>query len=243
MMKGNNQSGFTLIELLISMAIAGLLLSLMVLAFTGQSRSYNTQQDISTLQGDMKAALQLMSRDIRMAGYDPRGTGTFSITGATSTSFSSTQDLDGLITVGPDETVAYSLNGTTSLRRSTDGGVTFQPVIDNITNLGFEYLVVTAGATSTSPETRTWTNFSTATANTSAPASSTDLANIRAVNICLQGRTSRQTSTTADTGSFMAAFHLSDGTPNPVDWTPVSAVKGNFQWRTMCIEVTCRNLQ
>ena len=233
MIKAKNQSGLTLVELMISMVISGMLLAVMVLAFTAQSRTYNTQQEISTLQEDMKAALQLMSRDIRMAGYDPFGTAGSSIIAATATTFHATQDLDdsgGL--GGPEEDIFYSFvtpaaGSTASLSRSTNAGLP-QPVIDNLTHVGFEYLVVTPNAGA--PATRTWKFI----------ALPGDLANIRAVNVCIQGRTPRQTSTTQDTATFMAAFNTP---PGAVDWSPTAANRGRFQWRTMCAEVKCRNLQ
>jgi type IV pilus assembly protein PilW len=235
MIKANNQSGLTLIELLISMAIAGMLLAAMVLAFTAQSKTYNTQQEVSTLQEDMKAALQLMSRDIRMAGYNPTGSPGFSIVAATSTTFNAAQDFNGDgVPGGPEENILYSFvtpapGSTATIMRSTNGGA-LQPVIDNITHLGFEYLMVTDGASPTSPSVRTWKYIPAPIAG--------DLPNIRAVKVCIQGRTPRQTSTTTDTGAFWAAFNS-----GAVDWSPTSSAnRGKYQWRTMCVEVKCRNL-
>ncbi len=248
MIKANNQSGLTLIELMISMVIAGMLLGIMVLAFTAQSKTYNTQQEVSTLQEDMKAALQVMSRDVRMAGYNPAGisgASVPSVTAATLTTFHATQDLDGsgVLSDFPEEDVLYSFitpaaGSTASLMRTTNG-VAAQPVIDNLTHVGFQYLVVTPGG-STTPDTRDW-KF--------APVAG-DLPNIHAVNICIQGRTPRQTSSATDTGTFTAAFKTtvaantetaSDFTAAAAAWTP--ATPGKYQWRTMCVEVKCRNLQ
>jgi type IV pilus assembly protein PilW len=237
MIRGHNQSGLTLIELLIAMVVAGMLLAGMVMAFTGQSRTYNTQQEVSALQEDLKASLQLMSRDIRMAGFAGQGTAAPApgILTATNTVFRSTQNLneDG-DTADADEDVAYSLNATTSLRRSTDGAATYQPVMDNITNLGFEYLLVTDPATPGNALVRTWTFAPTAA----------ELPSIQAVRICIQGRTLRQTSSVVDNGIFMAAFYNADGTANNIDWSPATAAdRGQYQWRTMCMEIQCRNRQ
>ncbi len=226
MIKGNSQSGFTLIELLISMAIAGVLLSLMVLAFTAQSRSYNTQQDISVLQEDMKSALQLMSRDIRMAGYDPTNAGSFGVLTPTSpltlaTVFTATEDLNGNGIVDAGETIKYYLSGGSLVRDANDGGGK-QPVIDNVTNLAFEYLTMKNNGPSAA-----WTP-----GYTQVPA---DLKAIRAVKVCMQGRTARQTSSTKDASVYSPPI-AGLGT-----WVP--ALAGNYQWRTMCIEVACRNIQ
>ena len=71
MMEDIRQKGFTLIELMVAMAISGMLMAVVAMAYTGQSRSNTTVQDVSSLQQDMRSALQIMAREIRMAGYDP----------------------------------------------------------------------------------------------------------------------------------------------------------------------------
>ena len=73
MMEDNRQKGFTLIELMVAMAISGMLMAVVVMAFTGQSKSNNSVQDVTSLQQDLRSALQLMAGEIRMAGYDPTG--------------------------------------------------------------------------------------------------------------------------------------------------------------------------
>jgi type IV pilus assembly protein PilW len=226
MMKGNNQSGLTLIELLIAMGIAGALLSLMVMSFSGQSQIYNTQQETSTLQEDMWAALQLISRDIRMAGYDPLASGNFGVVTATRTKFESTQDFNnsGVLGDGPNETVQYEMTGN-SLGRATNGGA-LQPIIDNITQLAFEYETLNTTAV---PWAWAWNDWI-------ANPPLTTLENIRVVKVCMQGRTPRQTSTATDTSTFNPPLIAA-----PNNWTP--GTPGRFQYRTMCVEVQCRNFQ
>jgi len=63
------QSGFTLVEILISMAIALIVMGSLILAFTNQSRVFSQQTDLTKSQANARAALYIMSRDIRMAGY------------------------------------------------------------------------------------------------------------------------------------------------------------------------------
>jgi type IV pilus assembly protein PilW len=225
MIRGNNQSGLTFIELMIAMVIAGLLMAVMVMAFRGQSRTHNTQQEISTLQEDMWSALQLISRDIRMAGYDRTATGIFGIIKATATEFQATQDINenGVllpVATNPEEDIRYALTGT-SLGRSTNGGA-LQPVIDNITQLAFEYESITKNGNN--PWVWNWSQ------------TPGDLTAVRVVKVCMQGRTPRQTSTTSDSSAFNPPL-----TSVALNWTPANP--GEFQWRTMCIEVQCRNFQ
>ncbi len=61
--------GFTLIELLISMAISGILLAATVTTFIAQQKSYNLQTQIADMTLNVRAAIDMMAREIRMAGY------------------------------------------------------------------------------------------------------------------------------------------------------------------------------
>lgn len=222
MVKDNNQSGFTLMELMIVMAISGVLLAGMVMAFTGQNRSYNTQQEITALQEDIRASLGLMTSEIRMAGYDPTTTADAKIILANATEFQFSLDItddagtgssDG-DTKDANEIIRYKINTEGSLGRAAGAG-TLQPMAENTENLAFEYLV------NVTPE--TWTQT---------PA---DLKKIRAVKISVLARTERQTSSTTDSSAFIPPI-AGAGT-----WTP--ATPGKYQRRMMSVVVQCRNLQ
>lgn len=63
--------GFTLIELLMAVAIAGVVVGGVYSVYLTQQKSYLAQQEIVALQQSLRAAMQLMERDIRMAGYTP----------------------------------------------------------------------------------------------------------------------------------------------------------------------------
>lgn len=218
MVKDNSQSGFTLMELLIAMAISSILLAGMVMAFTGQSRSYNTQQEITALQEDIRASLSLMTSEIRLAGYDPTTTADAKITLANATEFQFSLDISGDgDTDDANEVIRYKINTNNSLGRATGAGLlgALQPMAENTENLAFEYLV------NLDPE--TWTQT---------PA---NLKNIRAVKISVLARTERQTSSATDTSAFIPPI------AGPLDWTP--ATPGKYQRRMMSVVVQCRNIQ
>jgi prepilin-type N-terminal cleavage/methylation domain-containing protein len=61
--------GFTLIEILIAVAISAIVLSALVMAFRNQQIVYSQQTDLTRSQASSRAALYMMARDIRMAGY------------------------------------------------------------------------------------------------------------------------------------------------------------------------------
>ena len=226
MVTHKSQAGFTLSELLIAMAISLLLLAGMVMAFTGQSRSYNTQQEITALQEDLRASLDMMSSEIRLAGYDPTKKAGAKILKATATEFQFTLDITNDAGTGPsdgdtndaNENIRYAISGTGSLGRETttaSGASGLQPMAENIEHLAFDYLMADG----------TWT---------SGPAL-TDLKQIRAIKIAVLGRTARGTSTATDSSAFKPPLSAAP------DWTP--AKPGKFQRRMMSVVVQLRNLQ
>ena len=73
----NNQSdskGFTLIELLVSLAISSIVLLLVTQMFISTNEMNTIQENVATVQQDIRAAMDIMSTDILMAGLDPSGT-------------------------------------------------------------------------------------------------------------------------------------------------------------------------
>lgn len=234
MIKIHRQSGLTIIELMIALAISGLLLAGMVMAFTAQSKSYNTQQEITTLQQNMWATLQLMSREIKMAGFNPNGiagtpaTGPGSAPGvavASASTLEIDQDLNhnGAITdtaADPNEHIVYSYSAAGGLTRSSNGGGA-QQIMNNVTNMAFEYQTMTKNGNQ--PWAWAWTQ---------APA---NLKRIRVVKICIQAQTNRQTSISTDMSGSIPPIQS-----QAYDWTPPAS--DNFQRRIMCTDVNLRNM-
>jgi len=218
MVKINNQSGFTLMELMVALGISIILLASMVMAFTGQSRSYNTQQEITVLQEDIRAGLSLMTSEIRMAGYDPEGKADAKILFADANMFHFSLDINGDgDTEDENEDISYIRNANGTLERHTvipPSPDDVQPIAENTENLAFEYLV--------DLDPVTWTQV---------PA---DLKKIRAVKISVLARTARQTSAITDTSAFVPPIA-------GAVWTP--ATPGKYQRRMMSVVVQCRNLQ
>jgi prepilin-type N-terminal cleavage/methylation domain-containing protein len=64
-----NESGVTLIELLIVVVISALLTAAIYAAFISQQKSYAIQTGVTDMQQNARAALSLMERDLRMAGF------------------------------------------------------------------------------------------------------------------------------------------------------------------------------
>ena len=65
------ESGFTLMELMIAMAISVVVMAAIYEVYLSQQKAYTTQQMVIEMQQNARAAMSLMKREIRMAGYKP----------------------------------------------------------------------------------------------------------------------------------------------------------------------------
>lgn len=66
--------GFTLIELMIAMAVGMIAMTVIIQVYTSMQASNTAQKMVVEMQQNARAALMLMKRELRMAGYDPART-------------------------------------------------------------------------------------------------------------------------------------------------------------------------
>ena len=149
------EQGFSLIELMVAMAISSVIIAGIYNMFYTQQRSYMTQDLVAEMQQNIRAGMQLMARELRSAGYDPRRTGSFGlVTGFPSPrdtfaidytvkrdiiAFTMDDDDQGDVDANDNEMIAYRLNNRTLERYSATGSA-WRPVADNIDALNFVYL-------------------------------------------------------------------------------------------------------
>ena len=69
----NKERGFTLVELLIAMTIGLIILAALSSTFLMQRKIYDVQEQVVEMVQTARAAMDMMTREIRMAGYDPAG--------------------------------------------------------------------------------------------------------------------------------------------------------------------------
>lgn len=157
-MKHADNKGFTLIELLVAMAIASIVMAAVVSAYQLQVRGKNTQEAVTDMNQTARAALEVMTNEIRSAGLDPLdalpiGAG---IMTAAANQLRIIMDIgDGVSlqsdgdTADANEDVTYSLyvdgDGNQHLGRDTGGGN--QPLARNVDALDFVYLDATGNPT------------------------------------------------------------------------------------------------
>lgn len=65
----DNKNGFTLLELLLALAIFMIVVGAIYSTYISQQKSYLVQEQIAGIQQNLRAAMFIMSREIRMAGY------------------------------------------------------------------------------------------------------------------------------------------------------------------------------
>jgi len=70
-----NQKGITLIEMLVSLVIASIIIAGAYRVFISQAESYAIQDRVAEAQNSVRAGMEIMAADLRMAGYDKEGGG------------------------------------------------------------------------------------------------------------------------------------------------------------------------
>lgn len=146
------EEGFTIVELMISLLIGGVIMGGVISAFLAQQKTYLVQDDNVFMQENLRSAVEIITRDLRMIGYDPDGLGA-GITAAAANSITFTKGNDA----GALETITYSLydaygDNDTDLGRNVGAQM---PVAENIDVLNLVYLDENGNVTPTLADIRT----------------------------------------------------------------------------------------
>jgi len=147
-------AGFTLVELLVAMAVAGVALSLIIAFFANSVKVYTRENARAELQQEMRAAIDVMARDIRMACYDPTRSGDFIVKNSETTRFHFYVDWDEDGNVDPNpsypdcENISYRYSSSDQsvqlICGEGTGSADTQTLIGDtnikVTSLEFDYL-------------------------------------------------------------------------------------------------------
>lgn len=228
-----NNKGFTLVELMITLVVATVIIMAIYASYIIQQKSYYAQSDIIDMQQNIRAALEVMVRDIRMAGYDPTESGKagFRIEPSSGSPYSGAEqtqitfskdsfddDNDGNPGNGDvndsEETLNYRLytsGGKQNVGREDLNGGSISAVAENIELLRFRYQL----------DDGTWQNDV-------LPGQTSHIRTVQIIVIALANQ---------PTPNFVSgSFELPDGTT----YTP--ATKTNHHRRMLVTSVNCRNM-
>ena len=135
--------GFTVAEFLVAFALLSVMLAGMVKLFTLINRSYSTQNAAASAQQVVRNGIDIMTRNIRMAGFNPlklSDVGIKSDFSADNIRFSFDLDSDGIV-IDDEEIRFFFDEADQKLKKQKRGGNRIT-LIDNVTNLQFSYLDV-----------------------------------------------------------------------------------------------------
>jgi type IV pilus assembly protein PilW len=138
---------------LIAIAISGIVLGAAVNTFIAQRWAYALQEQVTEMTQGTRAAMELVTREVRMAGYNPARTSFDGIT-YDPTQLPIRADLNGDgDTADANETIVYTYNtATQQMMRDADGSS--QPIADHIQALTFDYLDGAGTSTTTTANIR-----------------------------------------------------------------------------------------
>jgi type IV pilus assembly protein PilW len=148
-MKRLNRKGVTLIELLIALVICGMVAAGIYQVFIAQSKTYTVQDQVTEVQQSVRSAMEILLRDLRMAGYDndnPLSTITINSPIANLSDSAITVNYeyyDKTLAQYQKHTVVYWRDGGSSslIRQLTvnDVATPQETLLDNVENLNFTY--------------------------------------------------------------------------------------------------------
>ena len=165
------QKGFTLIELLVTLLISSLIMGSAYMVLISQAKAYGTQEKIVNVTENLRSAMEVMTRDIRLAGYKKAGA---TFTGRATAQKSSIRvladlDQDGLLT-SPEKDNTYTWDSTSLVIWKNTAVNT---LLENVTDLTITYTLVDGS-----------------TCGGSADFTCSNLSNIRKINLSITSRAS-----------------------------------------------------
>lgn len=221
-------------ELIVAVAMVGILAAAIYSTYKAQQDSYVVQEQMVEMQQNLRAALYMIERDIRMAGFNPAGIPDLAgfvaalpdgdgteTTDSTNMACTIDDDANGAIDADNDvEQIAYRLDSNRLQKFTYDAGSAswqWQTVADNIEAIDFVYLD--------------------GSGNPIDPTTASNLPLIRSVQITLLARTTNETKDYSNNHTYANQLDPAD----PYYWS-FTAPGDNFRRRLLTTEIRCRNM-
>ncbi len=155
----SNSSGITLIELLIALVILGLAIGAIYRLFIAQNKAFSVQEQVVETQQGIRLAEAVLTRQLRMAGYDDDNTSAVSVSNAVFPGDSTSTVKDDAVTIRYEDVlvvssgsafvtnpfikkVTFLKNGSNLEQQVDNAGVlpnTTDVLLENVTALNFTY--------------------------------------------------------------------------------------------------------
>jgi type IV pilus assembly protein PilW len=155
--KLRNPNGFTLVELMVSLGIGMVILAAVTTTFMSQTRIYNAQEQINEMQQNARGVLDILSRELKMAGYKPNGGGFNGVTyGTTQLMVQADLNSDGAISTSStaNEQITYAFDNANEQITRAVGSGSAQVLAAHISAFTFTYLDSAGAATTVSANIR-----------------------------------------------------------------------------------------
>lgn len=163
----DKSSGFTLIEIMVTLLIGSIIIGAVFAVYSTQQKSYTASDQIAEMQQNLRAAMLIMTREIREAGCDPTGYAHAGFTAASIGQVSFTRDIAGHTvnpnqsngdTADPDESITFGFSGADDTNTNgivdgggadwsavadlkRDAGTGFQPIAERLSAVEFNYIL------------------------------------------------------------------------------------------------------
>ncbi len=134
-----DKKGLSLIELMVGLVICAIALAGIYRLFVAQGKAYVVQDQVAEVQQNVRSAMEIMLRDLRMTGFDddrtPLVTNSEPVVVPGDSSITVKYEYEG----APYE-VYYWLDGSLLKRQETKNGVaTTETILENVSALTFFY--------------------------------------------------------------------------------------------------------
>ena len=139
----SESGGFTVTELVLALAIMMMVMAAMVSLLISLNRAYTAQNVTAGVQQVTRAGINIMTRNIRLAGLNPLKINRIGILEASVNKIRFQHDTNGSGTIetGQNEDSAYLLNGNHQLIRQKDGNSrSNKSLVDHVNDLTFKYI-------------------------------------------------------------------------------------------------------
>jgi type IV pilus assembly protein PilW len=149
----NKERGLTVLELIFALLIGLLLLGGVSATFILQNKHYSAQEQVTEMIQMARAAMDLITREVIMAGYDPTNTGFYGIPySASQLQVLADLNKDG-DTADTNEDIIYTYDSVNmQISRDTGGGA--QVLVDNIESASLDFLDAAGSITTTTADIR-----------------------------------------------------------------------------------------